>query len=160
MKGPVIRLVVVVLDVGATSSSRLSMSDDIGPELWCGMGNGSVCIFDAATWEKERSFQQAKLHVVSTCCAICTNVWLPSQVCCMVFGIVLPVQVCLVLVGGSRVWAGSMDCMIYIIGRLDRLCYQTLAEHHHIICDIICTEDDRYVIRLTDIDNVASHAVV
>lgn len=64
----------------------------------------------------------------------------------MVFGIVSPVQVCLVLVGGSRVWAGSMDCMIYIIGRLDRLCYQTLAEHHHIICDIICTEDDRYVI--------------
>ena len=39
---------------------------EMGPELWCGMGNGNITIFNASTWEKDRTFQQSKTYIVNT----------------------------------------------------------------------------------------------
>ena len=39
---------------------------DHGPELWCGLGNGRIRMYDASTWLIDRNFNfQAKKKVVS-----------------------------------------------------------------------------------------------
>ncbi|XP_076865974.1 DENN domain-containing protein 3 isoform X2 [Brachyhypopomus gauderio] len=78
-----------------------SGDDGDHPKLWCALSDGTVVVFDAATW----SMQQNRIHAGS------------SRLNCMLG------------VDDKQLWIGSQDSVIYIINTHSISCNKQLREH-------------------------------
>ncbi|ELU12620.1 hypothetical protein CAPTEDRAFT_218926 [Capitella teleta] len=86
--------------------------EDMGPQLWCGLASGRIYVYDASSWMLHQPPIQASSRVV-----------------------------CLCAVGDTQVWAGSFDCIIYIIDTRTRCYHQTLRKHTDLVTDIAISPD-------------------
>ncbi|XP_043923198.1 DENN domain-containing protein 3-like [Protopterus annectens] len=81
-------------------------------KLWCGLRDGKVVVFDAATW----SFVQHSIQVSS------------SKLNCMLG------------IEQTQVWVGSQDFVIYIINTCSMSCNKQLTDHRSEVMDLTIDE--------------------
>uniref|UniRef100_H3AC05 DENN domain-containing protein 3 n=1 Tax=Latimeria chalumnae TaxID=7897 RepID=H3AC05_LATCH len=106
-----------VVDVLLYTPGHLGSVDadvDAHPKLWCGLSEGKVVVFDAATW----SIQQHCIQVGS------------SKLNCMLG------------LEESQVWIGSENSTIYLINTRSMSCNKQLTGHRSGVTDIVI--EDRH----------------
>ncbi|XP_007249779.3 DENN domain-containing protein 3 [Astyanax mexicanus] len=85
---------------------------DGNPKLWCALGNGTVVVFDAASWSMQQN-----------CIQIGTK----------------PLN-CMLGLDQEQVWIGSQDSEIYIINTRSMSCHKQLTDHRAEVMDFALEE--------------------
>ncbi|XP_048406554.1 DENN domain-containing protein 3-like [Stegostoma tigrinum] len=89
-------------------------SADTHPKLWCGLSDGRVMTYNAATWIMEQPPIQAGHSKLN----------------------------CMIGIGYEQVWLGSEDSSIYIIDALTMTCNKRLVGHRNQVSDMIQEETE------------------